>query len=282
MTISAIPALLPSPRALCRAALFTLALGGFFYAGSGAASPKNPVPENCSTEAAAKQHAECKNVVFHGSRKEMNIALIFDACPRTHVDAFSTEIVDFLRREKIPTTFFVSGKWAEACPKCLRQLESEPFFEIALHGYSHKRSTGLPESEIAGEIENNRTALIRLGAPPQPIFRPPYGDDPYTLAEAARKAGVTPIMWDIGPDDPDPHHGPDYLEKVILTWARGGSIVVMHVNGGGVWTAKALPDIVAQLRAKGFTFVKVSDLLSREQPSGASSTEFASSPASAH
>ena len=229
---------------------------------------KPPLPGNCSTEAAAKRHPVCENVLFHGSRETHDIALTFDACPRKHVEAFSLRIVQYLKKEKIPATFFVSGTWAESCPECLRQLEDEPLFEIGLHGYSHKKSTGLSEEEIAGEIEKNRTALIRLGADPQPLFRPPYGDNPFALSEAARRMGVTSVMWDIGPDDPDPHHTPKYLEKVILDWAKGGSIVVMHVNGGGVSTADALPFVVDALKEKGFTFVKVSDLMSANLPGG--------------
>jgi len=55
----------------------------------------------------------------------------------------------------------------------------------------------LSENDIVAEIENNRAALIRLGAHPQRIFRPPYGDDSFALAEAARKLGVTPIVLDV-------------------------------------------------------------------------------------
>ncbi|HEX3939452.1 MAG TPA: hypothetical protein VHX43_18270, partial [Xanthobacteraceae bacterium] len=42
-----------------------------------------------------------------------------------------------------------------------------------------------------------------------------------------------------------------------------GSIVVLHMNGGrdAPATGAALPDIIARLRAEGYSFVKISDLL---------------------
>jgi peptidoglycan/xylan/chitin deacetylase (PgdA/CDA1 family) len=47
----------------------------------------------------------------------------------------------------------------------------------------------------------------------------------------------------------------------VLTLTRNGSIVIMHVNNGGIWTAQALPAIVAGLRERGFQFVSVGQLV---------------------
>ena len=50
----------------------------------------------------------------------------------------------------------------------------------------------------------------------------------------------------------------------ILVHVRPGSIVILHMHGGpnAPRTADALPDIIRRLRLRGYTFVKVSDLLS--------------------
>ena len=47
--------------------------------------------------------------------------------------------------------------------------------------------------------------------------------------------------------------------------AKGGSIIVMHINQRGWHTAEALPEIITRLRKRGFTFVTVSELLSQLQ-----------------
>jgi hypothetical protein len=52
----------------------------------------------------------------------------------------------------------------------------------------------------------------------------------------------------------------------VLAEARPGSIIVAHANGRGLRTAEALPLFVPQLRAKGFEFVTVGELLAAGEP----------------
>ena len=51
------------------------------------------------------------------------------------------------------------------------------------------------------------------------------------------------------------------IERDVLRQVHGGSIIVLHVNGRGVGTADALPALVPRLRARGFRFARVSELL---------------------
>jgi hypothetical protein len=47
----------------------------------------------------------------------------------------------------------------------------------------------------------------------------------------------------------------------VLAKAQPGSIVVMHMNRRGWHTAEALPDIIAQLRARRFILSKVGEMV---------------------
>jgi peptidoglycan/xylan/chitin deacetylase (PgdA/CDA1 family) len=214
--------------------------------------------------AAATPQSGCAvhdGAVVHGSRRGRDIALTFDACPTSHVPGFSAAIVAYLAREQVPATFFVSGRWAESHPQDLARLESQSFFEIALHGYRHHRLNGAPSAAILGEIEDGQRALLRLGAHPSALFRPPFGDQPRVLAATAHAAGVTPVLWDVAPGDPNPKETAADIERDVLRRVQGGSIIVLHVNGRGVGTADALPALVQRLRTRGFRFVTVGDLL---------------------
>jgi peptidoglycan/xylan/chitin deacetylase (PgdA/CDA1 family) len=201
------------------------------------------------------------DILYHGSRTRRDIALTFDACPSKHRPEFSTEVVNYLQGERIPTTFFVSGRWAEQCPACVKQLAEAPFFEIGLHGYHHWRSSDLTEQGMVSEIERSRSTIVQLGYNPKPFYRPPYGDCPPKLVPVAKKLGVLIVMWDVESGDPNPRNTTERLEHRVLTLTRHGSIIIMHVNDAGVWTAQALPGIVAGLRKRGFAFVSVGDLL---------------------
>jgi len=63
--------------------------------------------------------------------------------------------------------------------------------------------------------------------------------------------------------DPDPNFTKEVLEKSVVTKARNGSIVVMHMNTRGIHTGEALEEIIKGLKKRGFTLVKVSDLFDR-------------------
>ena len=203
-------------------------------------------------------------ILYHGSRTRPEIALTFDACPRKERPEFSTEIVNYLQREHIPATFFVSGLWAVNCKDGLKQLASVPYFQIGLHGYHHWKSSELTEQVIASEIELTQSTLAQLGASPKPFFRPPYGDCPPKLVKVAKSLGVLTVMWDVVSGDPNPRNTADVLERRVRTLTRNGSVIIMHVNNGGIWTAQALPTIVAGLRERGFEFVSVGDLVKHD------------------
>ncbi len=240
-----------------------LAIAGVCTGGPGAAAPGAPVRMDPQRRGMSDGCATEDGAVLHGPRGSGVVALTFDACPTSHVPGFSPEIMDRLRAEGIPATFFVSGRWAEAHPRELGQLAAVPFFEIALHGYRHHHLREGSLDAAVSEIEDGRQALLRLGQTPQPLFRPPYGDHPPLLAEAARHTGVTAVLWDVAPGDPDPHETARDLERDVLTRVQGGSIIVLHVNGRGVATAAALPAILAGIRQRGLQFVTASALLSR-------------------
>jgi len=229
-------------------------------------------------------------VLAHGPRTEPVVAVTFDACPTTRSPGFAPEIVDLLEREKVPTTFFVSGRWAETHPEAFARIRGVAFFEIALHGHRHRHLVpGAPEAMLA-EIEQGRDALRGLGAEVVPIFRPPYGDSPPELAEVARRAGVTALTWDVAPGDPDPRVAPATIQRGVTSGAQAGSVVVLHVNGRGISTPKALPGVLAGLRARGLRLARASEVLApcttsagasddRAAPSGSPAAPVATPPA---
>ncbi len=214
----------------------------------------------------------------HGERASHDVALTFDACPTRHVPPFAPEIVDALVKAEVPATFFVSGKWAEAHPDDLHILSAVPFFAIGTHGYRHRRLNGASDQVILAEIDDGRRALEQLGVRPLALFRPPYGDHPPGLVGLARRAGVTPVLWDVAPGDPSPQETAADIERDVLRRTRGGSIIVLHVNGRGVGTAAAVPKLIAQLRERGFRFVTVAELLRECDPAPAGADPLRSTP----
>lgn len=219
----------------------------------------------CSKEGSiAGQEIRCgiQNGIFlHGSRRGNQIALTFDLCPTNLLPAFAPEIVDYLERERVPTTFFVSGQWAESNPDEFRRIKQVPFFEIALHGYRHPRLVNTSAETIRAEIEDGKAALLGIGVTPTPLFRPPYWDQPPALSVTARQCGVLPVVGDVGLGDPDPHRTSDIMERDAIRWVQAGSVIVLHANGRGYATAETVRNLVPLFRQRGYIFARVSDLV---------------------
>jgi peptidoglycan/xylan/chitin deacetylase (PgdA/CDA1 family) len=204
-----------------------------------------------------------KGIFVHGSREGTELALSFDACPTSHNPSFAESVVDYLERERVPASFFVSGLWAEANREHLRRLIRSPFFEIGLHGHRHPRLIGASAETIASEIEEGRAALTRIGAAPAPLFRPPYLDLPPGLPEIAREHGVLTVAADAGLGDSDQNRGAAALERDAIRWVQAGSIVLLHVNGLGYGTTETVRDLVPMYKERGYTFVTVGELVRR-------------------
>ncbi len=187
--------------------------------------------------------------------------MTFDACPTRSGGGWDEEIVLFLKTSRTPATFFLSGKWMQSEPAKARELAQEALFELGNHSFSHPHLTAMVDPDIRKELEATERLLAALGAGRAPLFRPPFGEWDTRLVGVAAQLGLTTIQYDLASGDPDPGIDARELADYVVRQAKGGSVIVFHVNGRGWHTAEALPEIVSGLRRRGFTLVRVSDLL---------------------
>ena len=185
------------------------------------------------------------------------VALTFDDGPDA---TWTPRILDVLRREHVPATFFVIGKEAERYPRLLRQ-EIDEGHVIGDHTYSHpdlaKSADWRSRLEISGaawvvEGETGRRPLL---------FRSPYGNG--DAAPSRRKKGADQLASDLGfhpvgwTDDTDDwqQHGPDTIVHAALSQLSERTIILLHDGGGKRdQTVAALPRIIDALKARGYLF----------------------------
>ncbi len=80
---------------------------------------------------------------------EKLIALTFDLCEiSTEVAGYDGAIVDTLRKERVPATFFAGGHWLATHPERARQLAADPLFEIGNHSWSHRLLAGVDPATL--------------------------------------------------------------------------------------------------------------------------------------
>ncbi|MGB4864394.1 MAG: polysaccharide deacetylase family protein [Hyphomicrobium sp.] len=218
---------------------------------------------------------------------EKLIALTFDLCEQYgEVSGYDGDIFDYLRAEKIHATLFAGGKWMRSHAARTEQLLSDPLFEIANHSEAHRNLRLLDGAAVQADIigpqrayeaarkrltEHQCTAPLSAAAtaslPPRlTLFRFPYGACNAATLNAVNDAGLLAIQWDLSSGDPDPNFSAEVIAKELIRRAKPGSIIVAHGNGRGWNTAAALPLAIPKLKALGYQFVTVSELLARGTP----------------
>ncbi len=218
----------------------------------------------CLSASAAPPTGVCgtsEGAYLNGPRAQKAVALTFDLCPTSSKPGFSRCVYETLKNDHVPATFFVTGTWAGQHRKALKDLAKVRFFDVGMHGLQHLALKTQPESAIAAQIEGDEDRLRALGIKPVHLFRPPYGSTRPEVATVGQRLGVQIVLWDVVSGDADPKLGSDAIAREVVRRTRGGSIVIMHANHEGAAVEEALPVLLRELRAKGFHFVTVRELL---------------------
>ena len=95
------------------------------------------------------------------------------------------------------------------------------------------------------------------------VFRPPFGDYNDTVIQAANELGYHVIQWDVDSLDWK-DYGCDSIIHTVTNHKHlgNGSIILMH--NGAKYTKDALEKMIVCLKEQGYEFVKVSDLIYKE------------------
>jgi peptidoglycan/xylan/chitin deacetylase (PgdA/CDA1 family) len=186
------------------------------------------------------------------------IALTFDDCWNA---ANLSSIIQILKANNVKGTFFAIGQAAEANSALIKQAYANGN-EIGNHSYTHPSLILLTPAQVKDEVNKADAAIINItGQSTQPYFRPPYADYNSMVLQAVADAGYSKtILWTIDTADSTGTSAAAMIQKVVNN-AVPGAIVEMHANKGAVNTPAALTTIISSLKAQGYQFVTISELL---------------------
>jgi len=232
-----------------------------------------------SAPLAAAAAADARLGFDHAATSQKIVALTFDADMTPGMlrelksgkvaSWYNEKVIEALRQQQVPATLFLTGLWIEAYPAATKQLAADPLFELSNHSYSHGAFHSpcyslfpIPESKQAGEVRKTDDLLSKYATSYKKYFRFPGLCSDAAAVKRVEDQGYTVIGGDVDGADAF-EKSPKWVAANVVSRVRPGSIVVLHMHGGpdAPATANALPDIIAKLRADGYTFVKVSDLL---------------------
>ena len=222
-----------------------------------------PAPTPTPVHATAVPGAQAQSVARGPSSRRM-VALTFDAGADR---GFAEDILDILRDTGVKATFGMTGKWAEQNPDLIQRMVDEGHL-LMNHTYDHGSFTGyspgtapLTAEERRRQIERTEAVIASIaGVELKPYFRPPYGDyDEAMLTQLGQLGYTHNVMWTV-----------DSLgwkgltaEEITARCIEGtvpGAILLFHV-GAQSQDAAALPELIRQLEADGYSFGTIAELL---------------------
>lgn len=189
-------------------------------------------------------------------RGEKDIALTFNI---GWGDEKAEPILEALKKENVKAaTFFLAGSWAERHPDIVSRIVKEGY-EIGVLGYSYEDYTELEDVNIGKDIAKAKEAFRKLNIKDIKVLRAPTGHFDERSLRIAERYGYTVVHWSVDSKDwtnPGVKQITANVEK-----AGKGDIVLLHASDSAKQTAKALPEIIQDIRSKGLKLVTVSELI---------------------
>lgn len=187
------------------------------------------------------------------------IAISFDAA---WGNEDTRRILEILKKNDVKATFFMTGGWVESYPDDVRAIYADGH-DLGNHSQNHKNMSQLSDEKCKQELLSVHERVKELTGYEMFLFRPPYGDYDNHVITNARSIGYYSIQWDV-----DSLDWKDYgTTSIINTVTRhkhlgNGSIILCH--NGAKYTAEALDSLIQELKAQGYTFVPLSELIYRD------------------
>ena len=161
------------------------------------------------------------------------VALTFDDGPN---DTSTLDLLKILKDNDVKATFFELGQMVDRYPEVAKKVHEEGH-EIASHSYSHPQLNTLSPEEVKAEITKTDKAIYQA-------------------------AGKSIIQWSVDTEDWK-LKDPNKILKVVQNNVYDGAIILLHdIHPKSV---QAVPGIIQTLKAQGYEFVTVDQLLNGNQ-----------------
>lgn len=183
------------------------------------------------------------------------VALTFDDGPGSR----TSQVLGALKTAGVRATFFVRGTSAQLHPELVRQMVTDGH-AVGNHSWDHQLYPRLTPGEAADESTRTSDLLAILTGARPTMLRPPYGRfEPSTPSE-----GMAFVLWSVDSEDWKGTTAAQISARVRAQ-VKDGAIVRLREEAA---TIEALPGLLRQLQADGYTLVTVPDLLGGQLESG--------------
>ncbi|EDS73295.1 putative delta-lactam-biosynthetic de-N-acetylase [Anaerofustis stercorihominis DSM 17244] len=194
---------------------------------------------------------------YVGNENEKNIYLTFDA---GYENGYTEKILDTLKEQKVPATFFLVGNYLEKNPELVKRMIKEGHI-VANHTYSHKDLRYVSDEEFKKQV-NDFADLYKktTGQEIKKYLRPPEGTfNEHSLA-MAKSMGYKTIFWSLAYNDWNNNQQKSYSEVFdkVLPKLHNGCILLLHSTSKT--NGEVLGDLLSKIKEEGYTFKSLDEL----------------------
>lgn len=198
-----------------------------------------------------------KTPIYSVERSDNKISISFDCA---YGADYTYKILDALDEYGVKCTFFCVEFWVNKYPEVAQEIVKRGH-EIGTHSKTHPKMSKLNKAQIEEELSSSVKAIEDLTGQKVELFRAPFGDYDNELLEVATAYNLFTIQWDVDSIDWKDISAKEITNRV-LSKTKSGSIILCHNNA--LHTHEALPYILSNLKEKGYEFVKISELIYKE------------------
>jgi peptidoglycan/xylan/chitin deacetylase (PgdA/CDA1 family) len=198
------------------------------------------------------------------------VALTLDACGGRTGGGYDAELIENLRRARVPATLFVNARWIETNPRRFRKLAADPLFEIANHGTEHRPLSVRGRSvygingtssvaQVIDEVAVNQRLIDRFTGAAPAFFRSgtAYYDD--VAVRVVNDLGLQVVNFDVLGDGGATYSATQVVDAMLSS--KPGSIILAHMNRPNSGTAEGIQAALPKLSRRAFRFVHLSEYL---------------------
>ncbi|GAA3121925.1 peptidoglycan/xylan/chitin deacetylase (PgdA/CDA1 family) [Kribbella aluminosa] len=198
---------------------------------------------------------------YRGPDNRRTVALTFDDGPN---EPYTSELADYLERERIPATFFQVGRAVQRHPDVTKRLVDAGHV-VGLHGHTHEFTRYLRARSLAAELDQGMAAFAEVGLRPA-LYRPPWLLRIPALPGLLDQHGLRVISGEFCHLLEVAQPSPESIARQALRSTRSGSITIFHdgfdgKGGDRAATVAAVKLLVPRLREQGYDFTTVDHLL---------------------
>jgi cellulose synthase/poly-beta-1,6-N-acetylglucosamine synthase-like glycosyltransferase/peptidoglycan/xylan/chitin deacetylase (PgdA/CDA1 family) len=205
------------------------------------------------------------------------IALTFDDGPDP---TWTPKVLAVLRADHVPATFFLVGARVTENPGLVR-AEHDAGEQIGEHTFTHADIGALPAWQENLELSQAQLAIAGAAGITTDLLRPPYSSTADSLDDedwnGVRRAAGHGYVIVLATNDSEDWRRPGVARIIANATPSGhtGAIIMFHDAGGNrAQTVAALSRFIPEMKAKGYRFGTVSQVIGAPDPDHAASTSY--------